>query len=445
MLLVKYTAMIIDCFPFYNELEVLELRLEELKDVVDWFVLVEAGETYSGQPKVFVYEANRSRFEPYNICHVKVESFPPTLTSPWAREEYARNALAEGLRSLNVAPTDVVLLSDVDEIPRADLVASYAERVARGDLPCCVFNQSLSYYYVNCLTTQAWLGTRMIRVQELSTFHALRACPGMVIPEGGWHFSYLGGVGRIQQKIQASIHTELNRPQFTDPVHIEKCLAEGIDLFGREMRFHCVPLGPSFPCYLCANPERFQHLIHPGPYIPRATWLYERAAATPSDINEHLPYLRRLASTVEHVTEFGTRHGLSTSAFLDARPQKLITYDRERQDAVSLLEAAAQELGVDFAFHQADVLEVEIAPTDLLFIDTWHVEEQMREELRRHADRARRYLALHDTETFAYRGEAESERGIWYAVAEFMRHSPHWRLHQHFAHNNGLTVFTRVE
>src|SRR5581483_7498407 len=110
--------------------------------------------------------------------------------------------------------------------------------------------------------------------------------------------------------------------------------------------------------------------------------LFERAVNTPSDIWEHVPVLYKYASTVGHVTEFGTNVGNSTSAFLFARPRTLITYDVERHAKVSELETAAAEAGIDFRFCQADVRTQEIAPTDLLFIDTRHAYEQMKAELR---------------------------------------------------------------
>ena len=96
--------MIIDCYTFYNEMELLQIRLEELKNVVDWFVLVEAEETFSGKPKHCVFEQNQSHFSQYNICHVKLPVFPSSASSRWQREGYFRDAAASGLKSLQPAP-----------------------------------------------------------------------------------------------------------------------------------------------------------------------------------------------------------------------------------------------------------------------------------------------------------------------------------------------------
>src|SRR5262249_36237364 len=111
--------------------------------------------------------------------------------------------------------------------------------------------------------------------------------------------------------------------------------------------------------------------------------LYQNACMAPSDINEHLPTLAALAGQCRHVTEMGTRTGVSTTALLFAQPDKLVCYDVRRFSEVDLLQSLAGN--TDFVFHQADVRNVTIEETDLLFIDTWHVYEQLKDELRLHA------------------------------------------------------------
>jgi hypothetical protein len=94
-------------------------------------------------------------------------------------------------------------------------------------------------------------------------------------------------------------------------------------------------------------------------------------------------------------------------------------------------------------FCQADVLQVEVEETDLLFIDTWHVYEQLKQELALHAARVRKYLVFHDTSTYGQVGEAAGSRGIWPAIQEFLQNNPQWSLHSHAANNNGLTILVR--
>ena len=117
--------------------------------------------------------------------------------------------------------------------------------------------------------------------------------------------------------------------------------------------------------------------------------LYRQALATPSDIREHLDTLCQLARGCGHVTEMGTRWGISTRAFLHAQPEVLVCYDLIRHSEVDLLETVARAAGrPHFLFVQADVCRVEIDETDLLFIDTWHVYEQMKQELALHAGKS---------------------------------------------------------
>jgi hypothetical protein len=175
--------------------------------------------------------------------------------------------------------------------------------------------------------------------------------------------------------------------------------------------------------------------------------LFASARDMPSDINGHIETLARLAHGCEHVTEFGTRRGISTAGLLYGRPSQLVTYDMYRHPEIDDLEAAARAAGILFRFVASDVIGPDvpdIAPTDLLFIDTYHVYEQTREELRRHAHRVRRYIVFHDTQTFGIRGEIPGSLGIVPAIDEFLRQNPSWQVAEHHQYNNGLTVLQRI-
>src|ERR1700722_9865012 len=113
--------MIYDCFTFFNELELLELRLHELAGVVDKFVLVEATETHTNKPKPLYYQENRARFSAFHdkiihVTHAKMLKSSDT----WIPETFQRNCIGRGLKDCR--PDDFVLVSDLDEIPRADVV-----------------------------------------------------------------------------------------------------------------------------------------------------------------------------------------------------------------------------------------------------------------------------------------------------------------------------------
>ncbi len=169
--------------------------------------------------------------------------------------------------------------------------------------------------------------------------------------------------------------------------------------------------------------------------------LYHQACSTPSDVNEHLPTLHALAKECRHVTELGTRAGTSTTALLYAQPEVLVCYDRVKYAQVDRLRALAGR--TDFTFHAKDVLWVEIEETDLLFIDTWHVYDQLSQELALHARKARKYVVLHDTTTFGEVGEDQGHRGLWPAVEELLARGE-FRVKARYENNNGLTVLERL-
>jgi hypothetical protein len=177
--------------------------------------------------------------------------------------------------------------------------------------------------------------------------------------------------------------------------------------------------------------------------MPSVDELYERAAWTPGDIWEHVPTLMRLGRMVDHITEFGTRWGVSTAAFLKAAPRRLVAYDIARQPQVDELEAAAEEAGIDFEFKLEDVLTAEIEATDLLFIDTLHTYDQLSAELCRHAGKVRTFLAFHDTVAFGEYGEVPGTIGLMPAIHEFFGDNPDWKLIDHWTNNNGFLLYMR--
>ena len=171
--------------------------------------------------------------------------------------------------------------------------------------------------------------------------------------------------------------------------------------------------------------------------------LYIQASQTRSDINEHVERMRELGKECSHITEFGSRFGVSTTAWAAARPKKLVCYDIVRRRAIGRIEQAAKAAGVDFVFHVQDVRSVSIEPTDLLFIDTLHTYDQLKVEMALHAGKARKYIVLHDTETFGTQGESPNTVGLWPAVEQFLAAHPEWSIFERRTNNNGLTVLSR--
>ncbi|MDE2104245.1 MAG: hypothetical protein KGL39_43815 [Patescibacteria group bacterium] len=188
---------------------------------------------------------------------------------------------------------------------------------------------------------------------------------------------------------------------------------------------------------------------------------YREKCATPSDINEHLPTLRRYAENCRHVTELGVRTVVSTWAFLAgladwraANPmfsRTLVSVDiahpiKHGGTLEDVIEAA-RAARIVFEFIEGDDRKIILPATDLLFIDTLHVEEQLRAELELHAAAVRRWIILHDTQTFGVCGELPGTRGLRPAITHFLtenREGRHWRVAEQFINNHGLTILERT-
>lgn len=160
---------------------------------------------------------------------------------------------------------------------------------------------------------------------------------------------------------------------------------------------------------------------------------YQELCRTPSDINLHLPTLREYADKCDHVTEFGVRGCVSLHAFLASKAKRVVAYD--------IANVAVPDCP-KLTFICADVLKVDIEPTDLLFIDTLHTFAQLHGELYWHADLVRKFIILHDTEIFGRTGE-DGGPGLNAAIAEFLSENQAWSEIYRSKANNGLTILAK--
>jgi beta-1,4-mannosyl-glycoprotein beta-1,4-N-acetylglucosaminyltransferase len=275
--------MIYDCFLFFNEFDLLDIRLHELADAVDRFVLLESTRTFTFRQKLlestrtftfrqkplhFAEQIGDGRFDwigdRLTVIGLDEGDFQGIdRTDPWWVEANHRELLVS---RLGAEDHDVVILSDADEIPSATFVCEAHHKLKRYD-PMAVFQceQWLSWYYLNCLCGDKWTaGTRAttgkrIRMSGMSG-EELRKARGTTFREGGWHFSYLGD---IQEKLASFAHAEFNKPPFNTPEHIARCKAARVDLFGRTVHqpMQIVKDLSFLPRYVQENPEKFKHLL----------------------------------------------------------------------------------------------------------------------------------------------------------------------------------------
>ena len=169
---------------------------------------------------------------------------------------------------------------------------------------------------------------------------------------------------------------------------------------------------------------------------------YQDACARDTDIHEHLPVLSELTSQCTHVTELGVGWAQSTRAFL-RHDIELHSYEFMPQPGIREFFDEAKNAGRNVTLHIDDTLKIEIAETDLLFVDSLHIYEQVQKELELHANKARKYIGFHDTTTYADNGEFGG-KGIWPAIQEFIDSHTEWELVERRTNNNGLTILKRA-
>lgn len=170
---------------------------------------------------------------------------------------------------------------------------------------------------------------------------------------------------------------------------------------------------------------------------------------TPSDIHEHLPTLRGLASRCKTIAEIGSWRGMSASALLiglqDGSGQSLTCVDKNKAVLDQVWGMLSPHIGdVNLSVLHIDSLEVELPEMDFLFIDSWHCHHQLTAELERHGDKAQKLLAFHDTVSFGRVSEDGSTPGLIHSIEQFMFTRPHWEILEHYENNNGLMILHRA-
>ncbi len=221
---------VFDCFLFSDELLLLEFRLRLLDPVVDRFVIVEADRTFQGRAKPFIFLENRLRFAQWEekIIHVPVADLPDT-DALWAREQHQRRAILRGLRE--ASPNDIVVISDVDEIPNPEAI-----RNLRREPPTTHVALDMQFlnFCVDLAAPQEWSRAKACLAKDLLDPELLRNTPPPepVLWAAGWHLSWLMPEVTAVSKLESYSHTENNREPLKSANHIRRCRRLGVGLTG---------------------------------------------------------------------------------------------------------------------------------------------------------------------------------------------------------------------
>lgn len=251
--------MIVDGFTFFNELDILEIRLEELYPVVDHFVIVESDLTFRGDKKPYFFEENRRRFKKYDdkIVYLKHEGNPTYSRDgqgPWMREYNQRDFMDVGFKTL-CKPTDFVMVSDVDEIPRREVIDGIdVEEIIS-------LNMYMHYYGLN-VRDGLWGAAKILPYSDFTTAQNVRETEAKrFCDDAGWHFSYLGTPEAIALKLKSFSHWELDTPETTNVDNILRRMQHLEDVWGHGHKYARVPVDDTFPHAVRENPEYYEKYI----------------------------------------------------------------------------------------------------------------------------------------------------------------------------------------
>ena len=235
---------IIDCFIFYNELDLLTYRLNLLNNVVDYFIIVESTHTFVGKEKKLFFNENKHLFENFinKIIHIIVDDLPCkhhnviSKDNIWNNEYFQRNAISRGINYIkDLSKSDVIIISDADEIPDPYTL----DKIKKGNIIVHFNTLEMDFYYYNLNTRfqNKWPLCKIMSYEKYCELNAscshirMITCDGF--SNGGWHLSYFGDEYFIQNKIQNFSHQELNTNEYTDLENIKKNMQNHKDLYNR--------------------------------------------------------------------------------------------------------------------------------------------------------------------------------------------------------------------
>jgi beta-1,4-mannosyl-glycoprotein beta-1,4-N-acetylglucosaminyltransferase len=267
---------IFDCFSYWDEDFLLDLRLNTLDSFVDYFVIVEGNKTWQNNYKKLRFNINKfSKFKD-KIIYVPVEDMPDGA-NPWLRENFQRNCIMRGLKKSS--ENDLILISDLDEIPNPDSISQF-----KPGMRYAVFKQKHFYYRINLQNALQpyWFGSRICVKKYLKSPQWIRNLKfkkrpmwrldkfrlNNIIENGGWHFCNLKNPEELLYKYKNLCETndqfafnEKIDEKYLNIEEINKRISLGQDIIGRDNTYEAQMIDKSFPKYILQNMELFKKWI----------------------------------------------------------------------------------------------------------------------------------------------------------------------------------------
>jgi beta-1,4-mannosyl-glycoprotein beta-1,4-N-acetylglucosaminyltransferase len=267
---------IFDCFSYWDEDLLLDIRLNTLDQYVDYFVIVEGNKTWQNNYKKLRFDIKNFPKFKSKIIYIPVVDMPDG-DNPYVRENFQRNCILKGLT--NAADEDLILVSDLDEIPNLEQINKF-----KPEMRFAVFKQKHFYYKINLQsqTNPFWYGSRICVKKYLKSPQWLRDLKfkkrpfwridklrlNNILDLGGWHFCNLKSPEELLYKYKNLCETndpyvfkEKIDEKYLDIDEIKKKINTGKDLIGRDESYEKIELDESFPKYILDNLHNYKNWI----------------------------------------------------------------------------------------------------------------------------------------------------------------------------------------
>lgn len=273
-----YPRRVYDAVLFSNELDMLEIRWKELNPYVTQFVLLESNATFTALPKPLNFALNRDRFmfAESRLTYGKFGGRFKKGENPFIEEAYQRLALDQLLRIAGIEDGDLLIMSDVDEIPSRHTIdlLRWCD-----DIPPILHLQFKNYLYSFEFQYDngSWRAS-VHRYQRGKTRYAHYRQTDYLLADSGWHCSFcFRYISDFVFKMKAYSHTDRVRfTHYLSPKRIQDLICQGANLFDMLPEEHTFKeligkMGPiphsysavHFPSHLLENADRFKYLL-PG-------------------------------------------------------------------------------------------------------------------------------------------------------------------------------------
>lgn len=252
-----------DCFLYFNEEELLNIRLHELENVVDYHVIVESAHTFTGIEKGFNFDI--SKFESFKDKIIYRKLLFDQENTPHRRQYIQRDFLSECFTCKN---DDIIIIGDLDEIPSKNSISFLNEYIINAiDTDLIYFINHRTYCNYLNLYLGMYYGTKVLSgwkykhmdssVQKVRDYWV----GDDIIRQGGlgWHFSWLGGKDRVRKKLASIAHYDGKLT--AEEIEIKANDIDNLrDTLGRPLAK--VDIDLNYPKYIYDNQEKFKDLIY---------------------------------------------------------------------------------------------------------------------------------------------------------------------------------------